>query len=126
MDPNANNTRIEPRVGRTLDFWPNGRSGHGDQPCCAQIAYVNPDGTLNIGYLAPSGVHAHAQQIRLLQAGEPEPSAGPFCEWMPYQIGQARQGSLAGAGAGAAGGSLDPDGNPGTGGAPSGRAGPRR
>jgi hypothetical protein len=31
--------------------------------------------------------------VKLIQAGEDKPEHGYFCEWMPYQVGQAAKGA---------------------------------
>lgn len=94
--------RIEPTVGRVLWFWPalplEGASSP-EQPCAAMVARVNENGTVNLGYLDHDGNHRAACDVPLLY---PEPGderehvlihdvehLAPWCQWMPYQIGQA-------------------------------------
>lgn len=76
---------IKPTVGRVVWFHPDPAS---QVVLSAQIAHVNEDGTLNIGYLNKYGAHASATDVPLCQAGDEAPN-GPYCEWMPYQLGQA-------------------------------------
>lgn len=78
---------IKPTVGRVVWFWPNGKYS-GGQPYAATIAYVHNDRCVNIGYLDANGIPMRATSVFLAQDGEPEPG-GWFCEWMPYQKGQA-------------------------------------
>lgn len=92
---------IPPSVGRVVLFRPRG-SDPESQPLAAMIARVNDDGSINIGYLDTAGVHRNAIDVILHQDGEPRPDTAEtaFCEWMPFQIGQAKQQSMV------AGGSL--------------------
>lgn len=77
---------IPPTVGRVVLFRVRGSDPKG-QPLAAQIASVNEDGSINIGYLAPDGSHRSATNIMLHQEGEPYPDTKEthFCEWMPFQ-----------------------------------------
>lgn len=70
-----------------------------EQPYPAQITHVNDDGTVNLEVAGdavwPRNI-AGAEpcrkteaNVRLLQPGEARPTSGKFCEWMPYQVGQA-------------------------------------
>lgn len=83
---------IPPSVGRVVLFRPRG-SDPESQPLAAMIARVNDDGSVNIGYLDTAGVHRNAIDVILHQDGEPRPDTAEtaFCEWMPYQIGQAKK-----------------------------------
>lgn len=86
--------KITPTVGRTILFIvPNASSGiriRPGQPLCAQIAAVNDDGTINIGYLDAIGIHAHRENVPVMEPGGTEPS-GDYCKWMEYQIGVAEK-----------------------------------
>lgn len=83
-------TKIIPTVGRVLWFYPGGRADHEakKQPLSASVAYVHDDSRINIGYLDANGHHCQATSVLLVQEGEELPR-GPFCCWMPYQVGQA-------------------------------------
>lgn len=76
---------IEPTVGRVVWYWeePNQK-----QPMKADIARINSDGTINIGGLNEFGYHFARQSIPLWQ-GDGDKPKGRYCEWMPYQKGQA-------------------------------------
>jgi hypothetical protein len=82
---------ITPTVGRIVYYWPGGRaqaeSGN-KQPLAAKIAHVHSDGLINIGYLQHDGAASNATLVPLIQDGDERPDQ-PFCEWMPYQKGQA-------------------------------------
>lgn len=80
-------TKIEPTIGRVVWFWPPAPL-RDSQPRAATIASVLNNGRVNIGYLDWNGVHRNAVEVLLVQDGEPRPADG-FCEWMPYQKGQA-------------------------------------
>lgn len=76
---------IVPTVGRVVWYWE-----HDDQkqPMKADIAYVNDNGTINIGYLNQFGQNFCRQNVMLWQ-GDGDKPIGRYCEWMPYQKGQA-------------------------------------
>lgn len=87
---------IVPTVGRVVWFWPSrGPFAGGDfcyhdrkQPCAAQIAYVWGDTCVNLQALDQNGVSHNFTSVPLIQEGDERPE-GYFCEWMPYQKGQA-------------------------------------
>lgn len=89
--------RIEPTVGRVVWYWP-----HPDtdllmpamvilvgQPLRADVCAVNDDGTVNLAVNDAYGDAHQRLDVPLLQAGEAPPAGRSFCEWMPYQKGQA-------------------------------------
>jgi hypothetical protein len=82
---------IKPSIGRVVLFTPahSEFAGYVDQPFAAMVAYVWNDRMINIGYLDKNGVHANATSVPLLQDDDAEPEGGFYCQWMPYQIGQA-------------------------------------
>jgi hypothetical protein len=82
---------IKPSVGRVVLYYPHGKTDKetGSQPYAASVAYVHSDRLINIGYINHNGEHGHETSVALLQPGDPTPDVGRFCEWMPYQIGQA-------------------------------------
>jgi len=79
---------IKPTVGRVVWYWPDGAGGPEAQPYAAIIAYVWSDRLINIGYFDQDGEHDNEISVVLVQEGDPRP-ASRFCEWMPYQMGQA-------------------------------------
>lgn len=86
------NAYIPPTIGRVLLLnlpHPQGHAVRIGTPLCAQIAFVNEDGTINIGFLDHEGRHQSMQNVPLVQDGDTEPG-GPFLCWMPVQIGQAK------------------------------------
>jgi hypothetical protein len=82
---------IPPTIGRALLFWPARALAERkpDQPFSARIAYVHSDGMVNIEYIDANGHSNGSTSVPLIQAGEPAPAMGYYCEWMPYQHGQA-------------------------------------
>lgn len=82
---------IKPTVGRVVWYWPSGPAG--TQPLAAIIAHVWSDTCVNLAIFNASGapMDTPPTSILLLQEGNERPSGGHFCEWMPYQIGQAKK-----------------------------------
>lgn len=89
---------IKPTVGRVVLYWPPGsrikdHEGHPEpQPRVAFIAYVHGDRMINIGFFDQNGVVGDgATSVLLVQEGDDTPGEfESFCEWMPFQIGQAK------------------------------------
>ena len=83
---------IKPTVGRVVWFYPGVHLSHiarvGDQPFAATVAAVWSDTCVNIGFLDANGHHHNATSVPLIQDDMPRPDSH-FCEWMPYQKGQA-------------------------------------
>ena len=82
---------IKPTVGRVVWYWPLGKAQKdaGEQPRAAQIAHVHADSVVNIGFLDQDGVSRNATSVLLMQEGDDVSNLASFCEWMPYQQGQA-------------------------------------
>lgn len=93
---------IKPTIGRVVWFWPmysvihtdfvfypQGNSG--PQPCAALVTYVWGDSSVNLSVMDHSGRQHAITSVPLIQENEPKPDGGFFCEWMPYQIGQAKK-----------------------------------
>jgi hypothetical protein len=79
-------TMIKPTIGRVVWFW-NGKSGQ-EQPQAALIAWVHSDTLVNLAVFDAEGATSAVTSVLLWQAGDDNP-VGPYCEWMPYQLGQA-------------------------------------
>ena len=78
---------IKPTIGRVV--WFHGLNPS-DQPNAALIAYVHSDTLVNLAVFECNGVADHKTSVFLYQG--PEYSEKPqsyYCEWMPYQTGQA-------------------------------------
>lgn len=82
---------IKPTVGRVVWFrhLVDAPSGHdASQPCDAHVLKVNEDGTVNLMVFGQMGGITPFLGVVLRQEGEALPQ-GNYCEWMPYQVGQA-------------------------------------
>jgi hypothetical protein len=79
--------RITPTVGRVVWYFRQGAV----EPWDAHVCHVNGDGTINVGGFDNRAVPYASLFVPLIQEGEPKPTSGPWCEWMPYQQGQARK-----------------------------------
>lgn len=78
---------ISPTIGRVVWYWQHsGREA--SQPLAALIAWVHSDVYVNLAIFDANGKAANRTSVRLYQ-GEGLPPLGEYCEWMPYQIGQA-------------------------------------
>lgn len=80
---------IKPTVGRVVWYWPGGKVGEGLQPCPAMVCYVWNERMVNLAYFDANGKPGNATSVTLCQEGDPQPLHA-FCEWMPFQIGQAK------------------------------------
>jgi hypothetical protein len=86
---------IHPTVGRIVWYYPDHRleatlPPRHNRPLAAIIAHVWSDTCINIAFFDSNGAFNSATSVLLWQEGNPRPGAG-FCEWMPYQIGQAQK-----------------------------------
>jgi hypothetical protein len=77
---------IQPTVGRVVWFRALGHIS--DQPQAAIVTFVHSDGLVNLAVFDPNGERSGHTSVPLYQ-GEGDRPAGDYCEWMPYQIGQA-------------------------------------
>jgi hypothetical protein len=60
-----------------------------DGRCAAIITHVHHDRLVNLAVFDANS-HLHPRtSVPLVQEGDPKPEAGGYCEWMPYQKGQA-------------------------------------
>lgn len=91
-------TVIVPTVGRIVWFWPSwdyaAQIGmkviEADQPMAASVAYVWTDRLVNLDVIDHIGKHHGISSVQLMQPGDADPVPGNnWCEWMPYQKGQA-------------------------------------
>lgn len=78
---------ITPTVGRVVLFYPKAEM---DQPYAATVAHVWSDRCVNLGYLDSNGNSGGATSVPLIQEGDTKPDSF-YCEWMPYQVGQAKK-----------------------------------
>lgn len=87
---------IKPGIGRQVWFTPakgTPMTQHSDrQPFAATVVYVWGDEMINIAAFDHNGVLHQETSVTLLQDREPSPTEqehGRYCEWMPFQKGQA-------------------------------------
>lgn len=89
---------IKPTVGRVVWYRPStyDQSGPGGlratthQPLAAMIVYVHGDTMVNLVIHDCNG-NTHARTSVHLHQGEGQPPVDHgYCEWMPYQVGQAK------------------------------------
>lgn len=78
---------IKPTVGRVVYY--RDVAGHGDVPLCAIVAGVVDDKRVNLTIFSENGLYIGGHEmVTLVQEGDAIPE-GPYCEWMPFQKGQA-------------------------------------
>jgi hypothetical protein len=89
-------TKILPTVGRVVWCTPSRLTGDygfthidGCKPLAAIVTHVFHDALVNLSVFDSNGVPHSRTSVALVQAGEAKPEPGYFCEWMPYQVGQA-------------------------------------
>jgi hypothetical protein len=86
---------IKPTTGRVVWYQPNEYDakmlGNSDQPLAAMVAYVHSDHLVNLMVIDANGVTHSRTSVALVQEGESPVVGASFCEWMPYQIGQAKK-----------------------------------
>ena len=81
---------IKPTVGRVLWYYPHG--GNEGPPLAAIVTCVWSDTCVNLAIFNASGtpMPVPPTSVLLVQEGNPRPTGGHFCEWMPFQVGQAK------------------------------------
>jgi hypothetical protein len=84
---------IEPTVGRIVWYRPSLNDSdsmaiHGGQPMAATVAFVVSNECVNLSVTDHDG-HTHSRKSVTLHQGEGDCDSSPYCEWMPYQKGQA-------------------------------------
>lgn len=88
---------IKPTTGRKVWFHPNGATTlngsrfnyFGVQPMDATIAYVWTDSMVNLQVIDHAGIPHPVTSVVMRQPDDPTPN-GMYCEWMPFQVGQAK------------------------------------
>ena len=83
---------IKPTVGRVVWYHPDRNSAESgfasSETCAAIIAHVWSDTCVNLAVFDANGVAHNRTSVYLLQDGSERPGSS-YCEWMPYQKGQA-------------------------------------
>jgi hypothetical protein len=84
---------IEPTIGRVVWYHPPSDSAiAGFKPapvCAALVAAVGEGGHVNLAAFDAEGKHHSRRNVPLIQDEQSPPDTGDWCEWMPYQKGQA-------------------------------------
>lgn len=90
---------IKPTIGRVVWLWPsaelqanpNLNLAYRDKtvPLAATVAYVWSDRMVNLSAVDQNGKPFGLTRVTLLQGDETYNPMGNYCEWMPYQKGQA-------------------------------------
>lgn len=92
---------IEPTVGRIVWYWESLPGGFNRpdlieqhmkdvQPQAAVVTFVYPEGQrINVTRFSRDGVSIPELGVLLVQDDIERPAHGGWCEWMPYQKGQA-------------------------------------
>ena len=85
---------IRPTNGRQVWYHPNGTflsvDGDKGQPLAATVVHVWGDNCVNLVVLDAEGRAIPLTSVRLLADGETPPTIGAYCDWMPFQKGQAK------------------------------------
>lgn len=79
------NQTIKPTTGRVVLFHPTPDVTH-----AAIIAHVHTDTMVNLAAFDSNGVAYNKTSVALVQSGQQAPGSSSWCEWMPYQVGQAK------------------------------------
>lgn len=86
---------ITPTIGRKVWYYPSDQDlavtqRLGDQPYDASVVFVHGDRMVNLVVWDHIGMFFSRTSVQLLQDGDPAVGGGiSYCEWMPYQKGQA-------------------------------------
>jgi hypothetical protein len=78
---------IKPTIGRVVWYHPD--APH-TQPWAALVCFVHDEKTVNLTVFDDFGLGKAKLNVPLMQEGDDKP-IGMYCEWMPYQIGQAKK-----------------------------------
>ena len=96
------NPIIKPTVGRVVWFHPSwlacepGFARHqGGQPYAAIIASVWSEALVNLSVFDANGAAHSRTSVPFMRDGDCVPGNGFYCEWMPYQKGQAAKAEAA-------------------------------
>lgn len=79
---------IKPTVGRVVWFYKYVPGQGHKGPLAAHVAYVHSDSMVNLMVIDENGLPRSETSVYLRQEGNEAPQSN-YCEWMPYQKGQA-------------------------------------
>jgi hypothetical protein len=81
---------IKPTIGRVVWYHPASGEPVTDQPQAALVTYVWSDICVNLAVFDADGVASNQTSVLLWDSGSDiERPSQRYCEWMPYQQGQA-------------------------------------
>lgn len=88
---------ITPTPGRVVWYRPDphaaesgfARPFNPETPLAAIVAYVHGDRMVNLTVFDANGVPHPRTSVVFFQEGDPVVPSGSYCEWMPFQKGQA-------------------------------------
>lgn len=83
---------IKPTPGRVVWYTPNDDDPtpkFKGEPLAAIIARVKTDRMVNLLVIRADGITYGRHDVTLIQDDDKQPVGGRFCQWMPYQKGQA-------------------------------------
>lgn len=82
---------IKPTIGRVVWFHPEkDEQIHQGETQAATVAKVLNDNLVNLAVVDERGIGYPVLEVELWH-GEGKRPKGAYCEWMPYQIGQAKR-----------------------------------
>lgn len=88
--------KIVPTLGRVMWFVPfedfqhhSGVKLYKGQRYTAHVCFVHGENSVNVMVIDSSGKSYGMTCVHVKQADAPEPKGIDYCEWMPYQVGQA-------------------------------------
>lgn len=84
---------IKPTIGRVVWYHPAIGAPDSDKTLAAIVAYVHSDTCVNLAVFDANGVAFSQTSVFLYQGDSDRPSSS-YCEWMPFQIGQAKAAAL--------------------------------
>lgn len=86
---------ITPTNGRIVWYTPlheaNEFPENGGKPLAAIVVHVWHDRMVNLAVFNSNGILCPKTSVRLLQDTDLAEAIGGYCEWMPYQVGQAKK-----------------------------------
>ena len=81
---------IKPTIGRVVWYHPAGSDPVHEQPQAALVACVISDTVVNLAVFDANGVASNQTLVLLWDSGSDiQRPVQRYCEWMPYQQGQA-------------------------------------
>lgn len=80
---------IKPAIGRVVWYWTTRPLSPEEQPMASIVTFVHSDTMVNLTVFDYNGNPSGQTSVFLYQGEGEKPEVERFCEWMPYQLGQA-------------------------------------